>query len=734
MGLNRGAIATLALLCFAPLAHAEGRPSLDAMWTESALVIDGLLDEEAWKQAPVAGEFVERKPTLRATPEDATTLRVLFDREALYIAVRCDDSQADTISANVRTRDTTAMFADDVVSVKLDIKSDQRTTIGFAINPANARLEYLGINEGHFRIEFDVIWQGAASRDASGWSAEFRLPWSSLDVDPAEAPARVGLNISRDHPRRNATYDWALMPPPFSPVSASLYGDLLGLDELSRRLEASGEGPGVLKDWYVTAYALGGFRHEPIDSDAVEATVYDPIYNGGLDARVDFGRAQIDLTLNTDFAQVDLDNRIVNLGRFGLFLPEKRDFFLSNMALFQFGFGGAYQLLHTRRIGLYDGEEVPIAEGLKVTARPTEALQMSLLHVTSLATADLPNTSHGIFRAQYELGGGSNLGLMMTHRQSMSELNDHNLVVGLDGAWRGSGTPMLAEGFAAVSLDRDGLAEDSGVIGGMAGAKLRWRGELVRPELTYLYVHPDFQADLGFIRRTAIQSFDGGFLVEPRPTAMGFEKMQLFINGRVITDETFETLLDWSSSSGVALFGANGYGGRLEVGFGSELIDEAFDVGLKTVQPGHYEGLGLHVSLWTPHNAPLMVSPYLELGDYYDGSIATAGIHANLRPVQALRFGGDVRYDHATFDDGGDFDSLVINGSMNADFMPDLGLKMQVGWSQLDNRLQLQSRLRWSYLPGSDLFLVYQADLDSDATTLAFQSLQLKVTFRYPWQ
>ncbi|MGB0588595.1 MAG: carbohydrate binding family 9 domain-containing protein [Myxococcota bacterium] len=732
MGLKYGALFGLMLVVWGAPAQADERPSLDAMWTESAIQIDGVLDEEAWKQAPIAGGFVERKPTLRAVPEDATTLRVLFDKEALYIAVRCEDSQAETISANVRTRDTTAMFADDVVSVKLDIKSDKRTTLGFAINPANARLEYLGINEGGFRLEFDVIWQGATSQDASGWSAEFRLPWSSLDVDPAEAPARVGLNISRDHPRRNATYDWSLMPPPFTPVSASLYGDLLGLDELSRRLEASGEGPGVLKDWYVTAYGLGGFRHEPSDG-ASEATVYEPVYNGGLDARVDFGPAQIDLTLNTDFAQVDLDNRIVNLGRFGLFLPEKRDFFLSNMALFQFGFGGSYQLLHTRRIGLHNGEEVPIVEGLKVTARPTEALQMSLLHVTSLATSDLPDTSHGVFRAQYELGGGSNLGLMMTHRQSMSDLNDHNLVIGVDGAWRGSGTPMLAEGFAAVSLDDDGQAEEPGLIGGMAGAKLRWRGELVRPELTYLYVHPDFQADLGFIRRTAIQSFDGGLLVEPRPGVMGLEKIRIMVGGKVVTDETFESLLDWGTGAGVGIYGASGYGAELEVNFNSELINDAFEVGPKTIQPGRYEALMTSLSFWTPHNAPLKVSPYVALGDYFNGTIATAGLSATLRPIQALRFMGDARYDHATFDDGGDFDSLVINGAMNADFLPDLGIKVQVGWSQLENRLQFQSRLRWSYLPGSDLFLVYQADLDGDATTLAFQSLQLKVTFRYPW-
>ena len=732
MGMRVSLASLFIVTTILPSAHADERPSLQAVWIEQAPRIDGILDDEAWKKAPVAGSFVERKPNLRATPPDATELRVVFDKDALYIALRCFDSDPEGIIANIKTRDTTAMFADDAVSVKLDIKSDRRTTLGFAINPAGARLDYMGINEGSFRLEYDLIWEAASSQDAQGWSAEFRLPWSSLEVDPSDAPARVGLNISRDHPRRNATYDWSVMPPPFTPVSASLYGDLLGLDELSRRLEASGAGPGVLKDWHVTGYGLGGFRHEALEGER-QATLYEPIYNGGLDATFDFGRAKIDLTLNTDFAQVDLDNRIVNLGRFGLFLPEKRDFFLSNMALFQFGFGGSYQLLHTRRIGLHSGQEVPIIEGLKLSARAGDALQMSLLHVTSLAKDELPTTSHGVFRAQYELGGGSNLGVMVTHRQSMSALADHNLVLGLDGAWRGSGTPMLIESFAALSMDSEGAEEQSHTLGALVGAKAKWRGELVRPELTYLYVHPDFQADLGFIRRQAIQSLSGKFLVEPRPGHLGIEKMRLYVEGQVVADERFEELLDWSTGTGVGIYGASGYKGNVELTFGSEEVNEAFEVGEKTIAQGRYDSLNIHLSFETPSNAPLRMGPFVTFGDYYGGRITTAGLEADLRPIQALRFAGDLRYDHITFDEGGSFDSIVVNGAVNVDVMTDLGMKVQVGWSHLDERVLIQSRLRWTYLPGSDLFLVYQADVNTEDSTLAFQSLQLKLTFRYPW-
>ncbi|MDP6944049.1 MAG: DUF5916 domain-containing protein, partial [Myxococcota bacterium] len=459
MGLSSRMLGALALVLVAAPSRADDRPAIQAMWTDTAPVIDGSLDDPAWTNAPTTTGFVERRPVLRATPKDATIVRILFDAKALYISVRCEDSQPEGILANVRTRDTLAIFADDAISVKLDVKNDQRTTLGFAMNPAGARLDYRGINEGPFRPEFDAIWEGASSRDDTGWTAEFRLPWAALELDPTDAPGRIGLNFSRDHPRRNATYDWALMPPPYSPVSPSLYGDLLGLDALAGRLAASGEEPDLIKSWSVTGYGIVGFRHVPVDDDATRATVYEPIYNGGLDGSVDFGKVQVDLTLNTDFAQVDLDNQVVNLGRFGLFLPEKRDFFLSNMELFQFGFGGLAQLLHTRRIGLHDDEEVPILEGLKVTSRPFDDLQLSLLHVTTMATDTLPWTSSGVFRGQYELGGGSNLGLMVTQRQSLEDIGDQNLVLGLDGAWRGGGTPMLVEVFSALSIDDDPTRE-----------------------------------------------------------------------------------------------------------------------------------------------------------------------------------------------------------------------------------------------------------------------------------
>jgi len=734
MGLIARLAAGLLLLLSSTAALAEERPSMRAAWVDTAPVIDGKLDDPAWTKATPVGGFVERKPALRAAPADATIVRILFDSEALYFGIRCEDSDPDAVRANVRTRDTLAMFADDAISVKLDVKSDKRTTLGFVMNPGGARVDYRGVNEDSFRVEFDAIWQGAATRDEGGWSAEFRLPWAALELDPTAAPARIGLNFSRDHPRRNATYDWVLMPPPFSPVSASLYGDLLGLEVLGDRLEASGLEPGLLKSWHVTAYGLGGFDHVAADDDATEATVYDPVYNGGLDGRVDFGRLQVDLTLNTDFAQVDLDDQVTNLDRFSLFLPEKRDFFLSSMELFQFGIGGLAQLLHTRQIGLHDGEEVPIAEGLKLTARPIDDLQLSVLQVTTMGTDDLPATSHGVFRSQLELGGGSNVGVMLTHRQSLESLDDRNLVIGVDGAWRGGGSPMLIESFAALSVDRDPSADTMEALGGMVGALAMWRDELIQPFLGYLYIHPDFAADLGFIHRTDMHGFRAGLTLEPRPTSLGFEKIQVYLEGGAGADAELSQLLDWDVSSGFQLHGASGFGAKLDATFKSEQVLDEFDVGDRVIPPGQYDRLTSGLWLWTPYNKPVHMTGFIRGGDYFEGKILSGALHLNVRPFEALRtyVGGQI--DHTTFDDGTGFDAITINSWAALDFTTDLGMKVQAGWNHLEERFRLLSRLRWTYLPGSDLFFVYQMDLGTDTMAPTFQSLQVKATFRYPWE
>ena len=171
--------------------HAEpSRPTIRAAFTESAPTIDGRLDEALWESAPAGSDFVERTPTLRGEPPVRTTFRVLFDAHALYFGIDCRDDRPDAIRALNRQRDGSAIFRDDAISIKIDPTLDRRTTLGFGMNPIGARIDYRGIDESDFRIEYDMVWQGAAKRVDGGWQAEFRIPFAALERSIRPRPRR----------------------------------------------------------------------------------------------------------------------------------------------------------------------------------------------------------------------------------------------------------------------------------------------------------------------------------------------------------------------------------------------------------------------------------------------------------------------------------------------------------------------------------------------------------------
>ena len=713
------------------------RPSVRAVWTATPPVVDGDPSDPAWAEAPVGAGFVERKPSLRAEPDDQTTFRVVFDSEALYFLIDMRDSEPGAILGKTLTRDSFSLFSDDAISIKLDPRSDHRTTYGFAVNPSGARLDYRAINEGAFKVEVDYVWQGTAQVTETGWVVEARISYSALGIDPASPPARLGLNLSRDHPRRNATYDWSLMPPPYSPVAASRYGDLVGLDELPARLVETGAEASTLRRWYVRPYALGGFSRARPQGGGIRTA---PEYNGGVDGGLDFGDWQVDLTVHTDFAQVDLDDRVVNLSRFGLFIPEKRDFFLSGVELFSAGREQTLQLLHTRTIGLAGDREIPILAGLKLRGRPTDDLRVGLLQVTTRPLGDAPWESHLVARGLYEIGAGSNLGVMLTHRQSLEQIEDHNVVVGLDGSWRSTSTPLLLDAFAAASIDPGAPADDGSFADDEArlsgGLDLVWRGELVRPRLTWLFVEPDFTSDLGFVRRTDLQSGRATLEVEPRTDAFGLEKIRFQVTGGLLADAAASRLLDWDLSASTTITWALGLSARIEAVWGSETVTDSFEVGEGTViDPGRYEGTYYALSLSTPGAWIVSASADLSTQDYLGGRLYGAGGSLTIRPIPQLRLEANGRFDDVSFDDGRKgFQSALLNARLSIGFTTDIGLSQTIGWSHLERALHLQTRLRWTYLPGSDLFLVYQLDLGLDPLVEDYQSLLLKATFHTPWE
>jgi hypothetical protein len=712
---------------------APPRATLQVVWTDIAPTIDGRLDDSAWQDAPIGDGFAERTPRLYAKPPHDTRFQALVDAEALYIAIACDDESASAVVARTTVRDSTVIFRDDAISLKLDPQNDRRTTYGFVVNPLGARLDYQSLNEGGFRFEVDFQWESRAQIHAGGWTAEVRIPWSSLGIDPATAPASIGINLSRDHSRRSATYDWVVMPPPYSPVSASLYGRLIGLDVLPERVTASHGGGTRIRSWHLTPYVLGGFRK-------VSSGDLDAEFDAGLDASLDIGVVRATLTLNTDFAQVDLDDRVVNLDRFSLNLPEKRGFFLTDLDLFSFGEDGETQILQTRRIGLSGGEAVPILNGLKLTARSGD-ISASVLHVVTRPRGDLPWTQHLAARGQLDLGGGSNVGVMVTDRRSLEDAGDHNVVAGLDGAYRGPvETPLILKGYLAWGITGEDAAQSPPAVGGsgsedggMAGASAEWRGRLVRPEIGWRYVDDNFRSDLGFIRRAGVHVINGALEVEPRFDDDALETLGIKVSADLVANPEFSNILDWEVGGDVDLSWDNGWSLGVDGSVNTSTVETPFNLGRTPIEAGAYDGWATSLGVSTPSTWSVSGNVDARARNLFGSLLTGASAGLSLRPGTLVRVAITGQFDHVSFDDERPgFDVVVVNGRVSLGFSPALSVAVFGGFDVLADSFETQSRLRWTFRGGSDLFVVYQVDVDTAAGNVAFQSLLMKATWRIP--
>ncbi|MBR56979.1 MAG: hypothetical protein CMH54_02855 [Myxococcales bacterium] len=698
-----------------------------------AMKIDGRLDEKTWQQGAYSRDLVERKPKLRQTPPVRTYFKVRFDHEALYIGVWCEEDQPDQIQARIRTRDSFSLFSDDTLSVKIDSAHDHRTTLGFAVNLAGGRIDYLSVNEKGMRTEYDTVWQARATRFEKGWTAEFRIPLEPLGIDPRHPPERLGLNITRDHARRSATYDWAVMAPPLTPIAASHYGHLVGLTGIAKLKGVEGKRPSRLGNLTVSPYGIAGFERLEANDD-----IGFP-WDIGVDAHARLGpRWRSELTINTDFAQVEVDNRVVNLSRFGLFLPEKRDFFLRDHELFSLGRPESAQLFHSRRIGLNQGERIPIATGIKLTGTPSPGTRVGLLEVVTRPAHGQPWTSNLVGRVMHELGGGSNVGFMFTDRRSLESPGDNNLVFGIDGTSVSSRSPLLFSFFALSSytgpdataateeVDSSGATVAAGTYDNSIGLDLQWRGELIRPRLGYAVYGEDFRADLGFFRRVGVHQSTVGFEIEPRIEKHGIEKLTwdiwadtfLSIQGSEVLDNVLGTEFAVRLDAGFSI--------RAFAHVGTVSVLEDFTVGSDTTIVADTYGIQ---RFGVGFNTPFTWDAYIDINghirDYFGGQLVGGWTGIVLKPSSLFRLEVGAEVGQVDFaDERPDFLSAVVNGRLNIGFSPELSLDLYSGYNHLRNETLMQGRLRWTYRPGSDLFVVYQHNLEDDKTT--FQSLLFK--------
>lgn len=682
---------------------------LEARAIAEPVTVDGILNDPVWSGVPVASGFIQREPAVGSPATEDTEIRVAFTPTALYISICALDSSPESVVARMMEQDAD-LTEDDSVSIVLDTFLDRRNGYFFATNANGARTDGLITDEGATtNFEWDGVWQVRARRTEVGWTAEMEIPFSTLRFAPGGGS--WGMNVRRLVRRRAEESYWAPLPLEADIARFSLAGELSGI---------SGISPGL--NLRVKPFAVASGKEIGAASDGVETG-----NDTGVDLKWGIGRGlALDLTVNTDFAEAEVDEQQVNLSRFSIFLPEKREFFLENAGIFEFGPRASYwptlfRPFFSRRIGIgEDGQPVPIEWGARLTGRSGPWT----LGLMEARTGGEDGEDWGVLRLRRQVGAKTSVGLLSTRRAGEEGTNS---VYGVDADFDPT-SRLKVRTFFAMSDDSE---EGSGRTGGVSAA---YRGPVWRFSLDALEIGERFDPEMGYLRRSGVRRYASTLTFVPRPAIPVIRNFYFEGRGELFTD------LEGEVESSHLIFDLFSFRTKADDALGIysdsnfERIPAPFAIHPGVIIPaGEYEWNDL--GLWVETNGSRAVSgsAWVQQGTFYDGLRLAHGVKLKVQPGR--RFRAETSWDRHRVDlPAGSFTTNLFRERLHYSFTPDLVAAAFVQWSDSADLLAANFRLGWSYRPGADVFLVLNQTWDApDLSSRERRDRQaiLKVTYLF---
>ena len=688
---------------------AEGKTTVRAVRVAAPLRVDGLLDEALYRSMTPLSDFIQSEPQAGAPATEKTEVWISFDDEHVYVSMRASESQPGRMVVSEMRRDSNQVQQNENFAFALDTFYDRRNSFNFVLNPMGGRLDGQNNNEGtSYNGDWNPIWNFAVRRSADGWTAEAAIPFKSIRYRAGRAQI-WGLQLRRTSRWKNE-YAFLTHVPDGSNQN--------GLSRMSSAATLVGiEAPPTSRPLDIKPYATSNLTS---DMTASPQRRNDPGADYGFDVK--YGLTQgltADLTYNTDFAQVEADEQQVNLTRYSLFFPEKRDFFLENQGLFNFGSalnwngsaGDTPVLFYSRRIGLDQGSEIPVDGGARVTGR-VGRYSVGLLDIqsSSLDRLGVPSTNFAVARVRRDILRRSAIGAIATRRSSISGGDGSGQTYGVDGMFSFFSNLTINSMWARTETPGRRGQDTS------YRARLDYNGDRYGLNVERMGVGANFNPEVGFVKRVDYTKSHAQVRFSPRPARIKSVRKfiyqanwEIFENaaGHLETREMqaeFQT--EFQSSDKIQLQYTHAY----------ELLPEAFGISRGvTIPSGGYDIRNLHAQFNLGQQRAVAGNVFADVGSFYGGDRMQFGYQwgrVKVSPRVALEPGLSINRVTLPY---GEFTSTLVSSRLTYTITPMMFVSTLMQYNSSNHSLSTNARLRWEYLPGSEFFVVYSEGRDTHA-------------------
>jgi hypothetical protein len=664
--------------------------SIPAVRIEKAPVINGLLDDEVWAKAEPVTEFYQREPNQGAPVSEKTEVYILYDDNHLYFGFRCYDDPA-KITAKEMARDI-SLGNDDRVQIIIDTHGDRRTAYWFQIGPRGSIGDAIVSDNGaYLNKEWDGLWTGKAKILDYGWEAEISIPFKTMGFDKSNT--QWGLKMIRNIIRKLEASYWPEANINTHRFQVSDSGILDGIENITQ---------GVGLD--ISPYLVGGI-------DTRRGLDDDTKLTGGVDVFYQITPGlKSSLTINTDFAETEVDDRQINLTRFNLHFPEKRDFFLDGANYFRFGIETEQESpvaksiipFFSRRMGLDpNGTPIPINYGGKLTGQ-FKNWNVGVLHINDDHGAD--NKSYSVARLSHNLGKQSSVGVIGTYGNSLADSD--NMLAGAD-------LKLASSTFAGnknISLLLFGLKSKTENISGddaVWGAQFNYPNDLLKFRLGYHEIGQNFHAGVGFVPRLGIRETYGDIMVGPRPGKWGIMQVLAGLSfDHILNHEDVVESQDITFTPVRVRF-ISGEEVTYNLVNQLERLTNDFRIFEGVVIPEEkYQWWYQTLKLKTKGSRTLWSEVSYRWGNFFSGNRQDISAALNWKVAVPLFIGAKFQTSMVDLPQGS-FTANIYQTSINLLFSPEVTLNNYIQYDNVTEVVGLQSRFQWIVKPGNEIIVVW---------------------------